>query len=51
MNIHTARLWRELSANQGEAVAPPVPAHAHWQGIPPLRPAVKNSSVQDQPLA
>ena len=43
MNIHTARLWRELSASQSEAVASPAPAHA--RGTPPLPPNCKNPSV------
>ena len=43
MNIHTARLWRELSANQSEAVASPAPTHA--RGISSLPPSYQNSSV------
>ena len=49
MNIHTARLWRELSANQSEVVASP--AHTHARGIPSLPPSCQNSSVPVRLLA
>ena len=49
MNIHTARLWQELSANQSEVVASP--AHTHARGIPSLPPSCPNSSVPVRLLA
>ena len=49
MNIHTARLWRVLSANQSEVVASP--AHTHARGIPSLPPNYQNSSVPVRLLA
>ena len=49
INIHTARLWRELSANQSEVVASP--AHTHARGIPSLPPSYQNSSVPVRLLA
>ena len=49
MNIHTAHLWRELSANQSEVVASP--AHTRARGIPSLPPSCQNSSVPVRLLA